>query len=354
MSEPGVSVVLPSFQRRRSLLDAIESVLAQTRRDFELIVIDDGSTDGTGEAVRGLDPRIRYRWQPNRGVSAARNAALRMTRAEVVAFIDSDDRWRPHHLEAITGLLERHPEAVVASACPHYVEPNSGADDERVVDVMPDILLGGIVGYMPCVAARREALFAVGQFDVHLTVGEDSDLWARLALRGPFCLAPLHTVERGFGEGSLTELGRADKLYPARWRHTADRLLAELDSLGLPSRSPMADRIRGSREWAHAVDALLDRDVGRARERLAEACRLFPELSSRASAVLRRLSYAHPDWHDPEERLWFVSTAAAIWPERESPTAAVLASLAERLAAGEPAPDATPLTGGAQPDCGCG
>jgi glycosyltransferase involved in cell wall biosynthesis len=86
---PTISVIIPTYQRGELLRDAIESVEAQSYRDFELIVIDDGSTDGTGEMVESLggwDGRLRYRWQRHRGVSAARNAGLRLARGEIAVF----------------------------------------------------------------------------------------------------------------------------------------------------------------------------------------------------------------------------------------------------------------------------
>jgi glycosyltransferase involved in cell wall biosynthesis len=89
-----VSVVIPTYQRRRFVVRAVESVLGQTVQDSEAIVVDEGSTDGTAEALAGLDPRVYHVWQENRGVSAARNAGIRLARAPIVAFLDSDDRWR--------------------------------------------------------------------------------------------------------------------------------------------------------------------------------------------------------------------------------------------------------------------
>ncbi len=79
---PTVSVVIPTYQRRDDVLRAVESVLAQSFEDFEVIVVDDGSTDGTAEALAGLDPRLRYVWHENRGTGAARNAGLRLARED--------------------------------------------------------------------------------------------------------------------------------------------------------------------------------------------------------------------------------------------------------------------------------
>jgi glycosyltransferase involved in cell wall biosynthesis len=113
---PVVSVIVPTYQRRESVQRAVRSVLAQTFRDFELIVVDDGSRDGTRASLAALGDSITYIWQENRGVSAARNAGLERARGELVAFLDSDDRWLPEHLTVMVALLRRHPEAVLASS----------------------------------------------------------------------------------------------------------------------------------------------------------------------------------------------------------------------------------------------
>jgi len=336
-----VSVLLPTHQRRRHSLQAVASVLAQTRPDFELIVVDDGSSDGTGEALKGLDPRLVYSWQPNRGVAAARNAALRMARAPVVAFLDSDDSWRPHHLESVLGLLERHPRAPLVAT---WSGQTAGSrTEERLFDAMPRVLLGGCVGYTCCVAARRAELVAVGGFDERLLVGEDSDLWARLALRGPFCLAPVCSSDRSPAPGSLSELGRLRGLYPHRWLHTAKRLGAELERECGRDRRRLAPKVRGFGAWGRAMIALLDEDPGEAGAALREACRLFPELSESSAAVLRRTAGAHPRWHVEEERLRVAATLAELWPEPLSPTGLAFRALAQgtaprRARSSEPAP----------------
>src|SRR5215213_5732646 len=94
-SVPAVSVILPTYERREVVGDAIRSVLAQSFSDFELIVVDDGSTDGTDKSLPRPDPRVRYVWQANAGVAAARNRGLELARAPIAAFIDSDDVWLP-------------------------------------------------------------------------------------------------------------------------------------------------------------------------------------------------------------------------------------------------------------------
>lgn len=108
-----VSVVIPTYNRPRRVVQALESVLAQTHRDFEVIIVDDGSTDETRERLRPLlhESRVRYVYQNNAGVAAARNAGIARSSAEIVSFLDSDDLWKPNKLECEVSFMSRHPEA---------------------------------------------------------------------------------------------------------------------------------------------------------------------------------------------------------------------------------------------------
>jgi glycosyltransferase involved in cell wall biosynthesis len=104
-----VSIVLPTYKRADTLLRAVASVRAQTFQDWELVVIDDGSTDGTSALLEGVDPRLRLVRQENQGVAAARNRGLREARGDLLAFLDSDDEWTPHHLELAVAFFDAHP-----------------------------------------------------------------------------------------------------------------------------------------------------------------------------------------------------------------------------------------------------
>ncbi|HUI25680.1 MAG TPA: glycosyltransferase family 2 protein, partial [Candidatus Kryptonia bacterium] len=110
---PLVSVIIPTFDRRALVREAVESVLAQQSAAFELIVVDDGSTDGTGAALAPLTDRLRYLRHDNRGVSAARNAGVRIAQGEWLAFLDSDDRWLPNKLAVQLAYIAAHPETQI-------------------------------------------------------------------------------------------------------------------------------------------------------------------------------------------------------------------------------------------------
>ena len=227
---PAVSVVIPTYNRRRQVERAAASVLAQTFQDFELLVIDDGSHDGTGQSLGGLDERVRYRWQANRGPAAARNAGIHLARGPVVAFLDADNRWLPEHLEVVAAVLARHPETVLASTCPGFRASGSQPpQDARLIDALPLALMGNSFGYVSCIAVRRDVLLAIGGFDEELAVGEDDDLWLRLAMKGPFAMVQRRTVIRRHTRGGLRDRGRAAGLYTQASRRSLTRAIGQLE-----------------------------------------------------------------------------------------------------------------------------
>ena len=121
---PAVSVITPVFNAERYIGAAIESVLGQSASDWELLVIDDGSTDGTPDVVREYagDPRLRVVRREHRGLSAARNEGVSKATGRLLAFLDADDLWRPEYLERMVSMLDRKPEAVLAFAGWRYVD----------------------------------------------------------------------------------------------------------------------------------------------------------------------------------------------------------------------------------------
>lgn len=187
------AAVIPLYNKAESVRRAIESVLAQSLPPTEIIVVDDGSTDGSAEIVRRIaDGRIRLICQPNGGVSAARNLGISTARSRWIALLDADDEWMPGHLAAMHALRERYPSCrVLASA---YVLRRGGSPDRSIVlrGGVPD-QAGVLSDYFDAasrsdpplcssaVVIAREALHAVGGFPVGVGQGEDLLTWARLA-----------------------------------------------------------------------------------------------------------------------------------------------------------------------------
>ncbi|WP_292521841.1 glycosyltransferase [Methanoculleus sp.] len=194
---PAVSVVIPLYNKRPHIARAVTSVLAQTVRDVEVIVVDDGSTDGGAEVVRGFD-RVRLIRQENRGVSAARNRGIAAARGELVAFLDADDEWMPGHLEALVRLRERYPCAGIYATAYLISEGGGrvrapslgpGVPPEPWEGLLPSYFKAAALGEPPLsastVAVPRSILHETGGFDTRVWSGEDVDLWGRIALKYP-------------------------------------------------------------------------------------------------------------------------------------------------------------------------
>jgi len=193
-SAPRVTVVLITYNGAALIEQALRQALAQTFPSLEVVVVDDGSSDGTAAAARAAaagDPRVRVVSQPNGGPASARNRGIREARGELVAFLDHDDLWSPHKLEAQVSLLDRNPRAALASCYSALVGEDGvalgwrlgGNADGHVYEEMLewDMVSGGSVALV-----RRSALVAAGGFDEGLPMRSDWDLWIRLARVHPF------------------------------------------------------------------------------------------------------------------------------------------------------------------------
>jgi len=187
-----IAVVIPCYNYGRFLADAIESVFAQTVQPAEIIVVDDGSTDGTREVARTFVPRVRYIYQDHAGLSAARNTGVCAARIPWIAFLDADDRWLPTKIEAQATALAGNPNAAWVFSDAQIVDYNGTclkkwtfpyADGTRE-DLLRGLFLGhGIAGSASSVVVHQSCFKHVGLFDPRMKALEDHDLWLRLASR---------------------------------------------------------------------------------------------------------------------------------------------------------------------------
>ena len=188
-SEPLVSVVVPIFNGERYVLEAVNSVLAQTYTEFELILVNDGSTDRTRAAIEPFLTleRVRYFEQPRRGPAAARNLALGHARGEIVAFLDHDDAWLPEKLELQVRYLGKHPDIGLVHGRMMYVDESGSpiSYEKDWVGALEGECFAGLFARnrigTPTVAVRAACLTEVGPFNEALARAQDYELWLRLA-----------------------------------------------------------------------------------------------------------------------------------------------------------------------------
>jgi GT2 family glycosyltransferase len=318
MSNALVSVIIPTYNRAQLVGRAIDSALAQTHTSIEVIVVDDGSTDGTDDLIRhryATETRVTYHYQTNKGVAAARNAGLSLARGAHIAFLDSDDVWKPWKLELQLCCLDRFPEAgmiwtdmeaidpaglmvsprflrtmyrnsyrwfptneslfsrsePLAPLCP--AAPSSAADARVYVgDVGSQMIMGNLV-HTSTVLLRHERLERVGGFDENLKPsGEDFDFHLRTCQAGPVAFADVASIQyRTGGADQLT--GREYQVHLARnFLRTIEPMLKQ----GKHRHSLPASMISSVQAEAHAWlgrELLAHGDRRGARKHLAESLR---------------------------------------------------------------------------------
>jgi glycosyltransferase involved in cell wall biosynthesis len=225
---PFFSVVIPLYNKRPYIRRAVDSVLAQTFEDFELIVVDDGSTDGSHESLDYVtDPRFRLLRQENRGVGPARNAGMAAAEGAWFAFLDGDDMWLPDHLLELRRVVDHEPAAgLVSCRCREVVETSLGSAVEpsrpstiRRIDYFREAAREiGIINASSS-AVRRDVYDALGGFTSHRS-GEDLEYWARIALRYPVAMSErLTSLYFRDTEGSMATIARERKPSAMQFTH---------------------------------------------------------------------------------------------------------------------------------------
>ncbi len=226
---PQVSVIIPTYNRRPFLEVAVDSVFKQTLRDWELIVVDDGSTDDTADFLKGDSRLSHIRLEENKGVSYARNRGIEQARGSLICFLDSDDQWLPVKLATQVDWMEQHPEC---PAC--YTDEIWIRNGVRVNPMNKHRKYSGRVfrNCLPlCIISpssimmRSEVLENIGLFDESLPACEDYDLWLRLTLRHP-----VHFIEEKL---IVKTGGHSDQLSRKYWGmdqfrvHAMEKILRE-------------------------------------------------------------------------------------------------------------------------------
>lgn len=210
--EPRVSIVIPTFNRSALVSKAVDSALQQTFPDFEIVVIDDGSTDDTADTLRRYLGRIRYFYQDNRGASAAQNQGIALARAPWISVLASDDLWLPTKLETQFRALGELGDEFGAcfTDCVYMGNPamTASAFEQARLECLAEfgpldhplkyVLAKHPALYVQSMLVSRSALERAGRFDERLVIGEDTDLLFRLSFHTRFCVvrAPLVRIDR--------------------------------------------------------------------------------------------------------------------------------------------------------------
>jgi glycosyltransferase involved in cell wall biosynthesis len=189
MSKPCVSVIIPAYNSMRYIEEAIQSVLIQSFTDFEVLVIDDGSTDDSREKILNIsqrDERVRYIRQANQGVSAARNHGFNLSSGELIAFLDSDDAWLPNNLELKVHKILQEDFGLVHSDA--FVMDENSKNNNVIMKgqegwLLRDILLWNSTQVLApsSILVKRHVVNNVGLFDTHLSTSADHDFFIRVA-----------------------------------------------------------------------------------------------------------------------------------------------------------------------------
>ena len=192
--KPAISVIIPVFNRAWCLEATLQSVCDQTFRNFEIIVVDDGSTDDTSTLLRRFPGTRVHRWEDNRGVSAARNQGIGMARGEWICFLDSDDRWIKDKLQMQMDWMQAQPECVACYTDEIWIRNGVRVNPKNKHrkysgDIFQHCLPLCIIS-PSSIMLRTSVLQTLGGFDTDLAACEDYDLWLRLASRYPVDFIP--------------------------------------------------------------------------------------------------------------------------------------------------------------------
>ncbi len=215
-----ISAIIPAFNSAAFICDAVNSILRQSHPVDEIIVVDDGSSDGTADLISDFGNKVTCIRQENRGPSAARNRGIEQAKGDWIAFLDADDQWTPEKTEAQLAVLKRHPELrLIASdmaeidseghtITPSVLDKHHLLESFRALDGAPlSNALAALAekNFIPTgtVLVQRQVLLDHGLFNPHIRFGEDLELWAKIATDRPItCLPEVHMLRRQHGNNA--------------------------------------------------------------------------------------------------------------------------------------------------------
>jgi len=208
---PLVSVIIPAYNSAAFVLQAVQSALDQTYGNYEVIVVDDGSTDDTKLVLSRFDGQFRYLYQPNRGLSAARNAGIALAKGDFVCFLDADDLWAPDKVELQVAYMERHRDiALLSTGYEHFTDDGAVAPPLYAVALPVETAARTFTSrddfvkfvsanfiFVSTVMVRKDCFDKSGLFDTNLRAAEDRDMWLRISAHFDIaCLPPILVRKR--------------------------------------------------------------------------------------------------------------------------------------------------------------
>jgi glycosyltransferase involved in cell wall biosynthesis len=255
---PKVDVIIPAYNAAKYLPAAIESVVAQSFEDWRIVLIDDGSTDSTSEVVapyiEQLGPKLLYIHQPNAGLPAARNTAIRNSSAELLALLDADDVWLPCRLAESVKSFENRPQVGLSYGLVLRVDAdgevidtfwgNRGRSEGRIAT---EIYTREVQLPCPTMTFRRRCVDEVGLFDETMRATEDRDMWLRIALRYEVALVPKVIARYRIWLGSMS--ADLDRMELAQTRFVEKHY-------GSPGCGRVARRVALARIYRNKAEAL--------------------------------------------------------------------------------------------------
>jgi len=279
---PKVSVCIPTYNRKHYLLEALTSVFAQTYKDFEVVIVDDGSTDGTETMLKSTGYPLRYYWQQNRGDAAARNKLLELAQGRFMTFLDSDDLLMPDAVERMLNIMEAENGEVIVYGPYLRIDQNGnvyGRCKRKLYSgYIASHLFQNILVHSCGSMFLRNVLQEAGGFDETLPVCSDYDLWLRLSLKYRFIALPQPTFKRRRHPANLSRVSSKTQIVELQ---VLEHFYYERGGHKVVPKKIAANRF-GKEEYRVGICALQEGNLTNAREYLIRSFKHHPNLKSLA------------------------------------------------------------------------
>lgn len=275
-----VSICIPTYNRKDYLKESLESVFAQTYKDYEVVIVDDGSADGTEEMVKDNGYNVRYYWQKNKGVAVATNKLIELAKGQFISFLDSDDLLMPDAIRRLIDVVTSEPKDIIAYGPYLRIDQNGnvcGMCKRKLYSgYITKYLFQSIFVHSCGSMFPKRALEKIGAFDESLPACFDYDLWLRLSLKYPFVALSKPTFKRRRHPGNLSRTSLANRIAELR---VLERFYHEKGgNKAVTHRAAM--RRLSKEEYRVGICAARGGDYDVARRFLTKSFRRYPNIKS--------------------------------------------------------------------------